>query len=308
MKLSIIIPVYAVEATLNQCIESVVKQDYKDYELILVDDGSPDRCPQICDQWAAKDKRIKVIHKKNGGLRHARNTGIDEAKGDYITFIDSDDYIGPCTLAPLMNHLANYPQIDILEYPAYLFYGSPKQEELNFPEEIVYHDMDAYWFEGEAYRHSYAWNKIYKKEMFLNVRFPTGVVFEDIYTLYLMLKKTSVLATINSGRYFYCYNPKGITATANGPSLRMLLQHHISILKDTQRRDKEFQKCYLQVVNIQVDVFEATGDMPILPFMHLDSRYFKGIDKLKAIGLNMLGICSLCKLLKLKHKVWKGRL
>ena len=93
VKLSIIIPVYAVETTLNQCIESVVSQDYNDFELLLVDDGSPDHCPQICDRWAAKDQRVRVIHQKNGGLSDARNKGIEEARGEYITFIDSDDYI-----------------------------------------------------------------------------------------------------------------------------------------------------------------------------------------------------------------------
>ena len=304
MKLSIIIPVYAVEATLNQCIESVVSQDYTDFELLLVDDGSPDHCPQICDRWTSKDQRIRVIHQKNGGLSDARNTGIEESKGEYITFIDSDDYIGAGTLKPLMNHVANYPNIDILEYPAYLFYGSPQQEELNFPEETVYHDMDAYWYEGQAYHHSYAWNKVYKREMFRDVRYPTGVVFEDIYTLYRLLKNAATVATINSGRYYYCYNPKGITATASGTFLRMLLQHHISIILNTQRRDKAFQTYYLQVVNIQVDVFEATGEAPILPFIHLNQRNFKGYNKIKSIALNMLGIKNLCSLLQLKHKIW----
>ena len=113
MKLSIIIPVYAVETTLNQCIESVVSQDYNDFELLLVDDGSPDHCPQICDRWAAKDQRVRVIHQKNGGLSDARNKGIEEARGEYITFIDSDDYIEAHTLKPLMSHLSFHPEIDI---------------------------------------------------------------------------------------------------------------------------------------------------------------------------------------------------
>ena len=114
MKLSIIIPVYRVETTLNRCIESVVTQDFDDFELILVDDGSPDNCPQLCDSWAAKDRRISVIHKSNGGLSDARNAGIDMARGDYLTFIDSDDYLAEHTLAPLMQTLTQQPAIDIL--------------------------------------------------------------------------------------------------------------------------------------------------------------------------------------------------
>lgn len=306
MKLSIIIPVYNVETTLNKCIESVVNQDFSNYELILVDDGSPDRCPQICDRWALKSEKISVIHKKNGGLSDARNAGIDVARGKYITFIDSDDYIGEHTFAPVMDYIARNPEVDILEYPAQLFYGSPNHHELAFPEETVYNNMEAYWFQGRAYQHTYAWNKIYKKELFDEVRFPTGVVFEDIYTLYCLLKKASIVATINSGCYYYCYNPKGITATADNSAMRMLLHHHVSIIMDTQRRDKDFQAYYMQVINIQIDVFEMTGEVPILPDIHMNPKYFNGIQKLKSIASNILGIKSLCKLTRLFHNVWRN--
>ena len=105
MKLSIIIPVYRVENTLDRCIKSIMLQGYGDYELILVDDGSPDRCPQLCDEWAVRDRRITVIHKANGGLSDARNAGIEQAQGEYITFVDSDDFIGPDTYQPLMQQL-----------------------------------------------------------------------------------------------------------------------------------------------------------------------------------------------------------
>ena len=93
MKLSVIIPVYCVEATLDRCVESVLCQQVEDMEVILVDDGSPDCCPQKCDEWAQKDSRIRVIHKENGGLSDARNAALDIATGDYITFVDSDDWI-----------------------------------------------------------------------------------------------------------------------------------------------------------------------------------------------------------------------
>lgn len=94
MKLSIIIPVYRAEDTLERCIGSILQQSFTSYELILVDDGSPDACPQLCDEYAGKDSRIHVIHKENGGLSDARNVGIKRAKGLYVTFIDSDDAIG----------------------------------------------------------------------------------------------------------------------------------------------------------------------------------------------------------------------
>ena len=93
--ISVIIPIYNVEAYLDECIASVIAQTYSNLEIILVDDGSPDNCPQMCDEWAAKDSRIRVIHKENGGLSDARNAGIDIATGEYIAFVDSDDWIEP---------------------------------------------------------------------------------------------------------------------------------------------------------------------------------------------------------------------
>ena len=93
--ISVVVPVYKVEKYLDECVQSIVNQTHRNLEIILVDDGSPDRCPQLCDEWAEKDSRIRVIHQKNGGLSAARNAGLDVAKGDYIGFVDSDDYIAP---------------------------------------------------------------------------------------------------------------------------------------------------------------------------------------------------------------------
>lgn len=101
--ISVIVPVYKVEQYLNKCVESIVNQTYKNLEIILVDDGSPDACPQICDAWAQKDSRIKVIHKENGGASSARNAGLDAATGDYIAFVDGDDYLSAETYETLIS-------------------------------------------------------------------------------------------------------------------------------------------------------------------------------------------------------------
>ena len=144
MKLSIIIPVYRTEATLDKCVESVVSQDCHDMEVILVDDGSPDRCPALCDGWAAKDPRVRVVHKENGGLSDARNAGIDIATGTYVTFVDSDDYLADNTYRPLMDRLEETGDIDILEYPVYVHYNSIRQHVIDFNQETTWHDMEAY--------------------------------------------------------------------------------------------------------------------------------------------------------------------
>ena len=104
--ISVIVPIYGVEAYLDKCVQSVASQTYTDLEIILVDDGSPDGCPAMCDAWAKKDRRITVVHKPNGGLSDARNSGLNVAKGDYISFVDSDDWIAPTMLESMLSALA----------------------------------------------------------------------------------------------------------------------------------------------------------------------------------------------------------
>lgn len=306
MKLSIIIPVYCVEDTLDRCITSVLHQNISDFEVILVDDGSPDNCPKMCDDWANKENHIKVIHKVNGGLSDARNTGINASQGEYITFVDSDDYLEENTYASLIHFLEEHKDIEILEYPIYIFYGSPKQHLLDFPLEAIYTDMEEYWYDGCAYEHSYACNKIYRRELFNNVRYPVGVLFEDVHTLPQLLKNTQVVATVNHGLYYYTSNPSGITSTADGNALRMLLAPHVEILSNNNLHNYYIDAYYLHVLNIQMDVFESTGDKPILPYRRIRVKDFYGIKKLKAIANNSLGMNTLCKLNKTIHKIWKN--
>ena len=106
--ISVIVPIYNVEEYLNRCVESIVNQTYQKLEIILVDDGSPDNCPRMCDDWAKKDSRIKVIHKENGGLSDARNAGMKITTGEYISFIDSDDYIETCMIEILYEAIKKY--------------------------------------------------------------------------------------------------------------------------------------------------------------------------------------------------------
>ena len=306
MKLSVIIPVYRTADTLDRCVESVVRQDHPLMEIILVDDGSPDDSPHRCDEWAAKDQRIRVIHKANGGLSDARNAGLSMATGDYVTFIDSDDYIATDTYRPLMERLAQEPGIDMLEYPVFVHYGSPRQHKIAFAPEANYHDMEAYWLKEKAYQHTYACNKIFRRTLFDSVRFPVGRVFEDAYTLPRLLRQVKTVQTTCQGLYYYCSNSEGITQTADGNALRMLLEPHVEILGRLQQRDKDYQAYYLHVLNIQMDVCEQTGHRPILPFQPLNPAYFNGIEKIKASLLNTLGINRLCKLNKIMHKLWRS--
>lgn len=284
MKLSIIIPVFRVEATLDRCVESVLNQNLDDFEVILVDDGSPDRCPQMCDAWAKKDTHIQVIHKPNGGLSDARNAGIDKAQGDYITFVDSDDYLAADTYTPLLQLIGN---ADLLEFSI---------ADRLFLSDNIYTDAEEYWLKTQAYLHTYACNKIYRKSLFSHIRYPEDKVFEDVYTLPHLLKSAKTIKTTGKGFYHYCYNPQGITANADGKQLEMLLDAH---LHSGMPMDDAY---YLHLLNIQIDVWERLGGNIKLPFRTVNPKAFSGIRKLKAITNNILRIKRICIISKFIHR------
>lgn len=301
VKLSIIIPVYRVESTLDRCVESIVGQTFRNLEVILVDDSSPDRCPQLCDEWGRRDPRIHVIHKANGGLSDARNAGIDVATGDYITFADSDDWLDSTTYQAAVDFLdCQIPPADIVEFPVYRHYGAPWQKRIDFGTHTFTTAAD-YWLQGRAYEHAYAWNKIYRRQLFDGVRFPVGKVFEDVATLPLLLRKAQRIITVDKGLYYYCSNAKGITATAKGPQLQMLLDAHLEAMR--QWCDDCY---YMHVLNIQMDVCEQTGQRPTLPPRRI-SPLASGLSvsqRIKAITLRLLGLNNLCNLNKTIHR-WK---
>jgi glycosyltransferase involved in cell wall biosynthesis len=256
-------------------------------EVILVDDGSPDQCPAMCDRWAAKDTRIRVIHQENGGLSEARNSGIEIARGEYLTFVDSDDYLETDTLAPL---LAEMDDADMVEYAI--------RDRLALPD-CTYTDINEYWLKGQAYLHTYACNKIYRSVLFEQVRYPKGKVFEDAYTLPELLRKARKVKTSSKGFYHYCWNEQGITATATGQQLRQLLEAHMT---NGMPMDDTY---YLHLLNIQIDVCEQTGDVPRLMPRKVDTTKFTGANKLKAIANNLLGIKQLCKITHFVHHIKK---
>lgn len=283
MILSVIIPVYRVEATLDRCVKSVLRQHVDSMEVILVDDGSPDQCPLLCDQWAERDSRIQVIHKQNGGLSDARNAGIEIATGKYITFVDSDDWIDDNTYEPLLSLIGDN---DILEYSI--------ADRLTLKDR-QYDDVNEYWLKGQAYTHTYAWNKIYRRSLFDDVRYPKGRIFEDVYTLPQLLRKAHRIATTHHGSYHYWFNPDGITATADGHALAQLLDAH---MQGMMPMDDLY---YMYLVNIQMDVWEQTGNPITLPTRSINPVLLSRNHKLKAILLNLFGINVLCRISKFLH-------
>ena len=295
MKLSVIIPVYRVEDTLDRCLESVAGQTFDDMEIILVDDGSPDGCPAMCDAWALKDSRIRVIHKANGGLSDARNAALDVARGEYVTFVDSDDYLDRDTYRLVMAHAGGN---DITEFPLFRHYGSQWQREVRFGSH-VYDSAGDYWLRGRAYEHCYACNKVYRREMFSDVRFPKGKVFEDVWTLPRLLEHARRIATVDCGMYYYCWNSQGITATAGGRQLDMLLQAHAEVMR--RWTDDRY---YMHVVNIQLDVCRLAGHAPLLEPRRVAPMGpgLTASQRVKALVLRTAGLPALVRLNRLLRR------
>ena len=180
--ISVIIPIYKVEDYLPRCIDSIINQSYKNLEIILVDDGSPDNCGKICDDYAKKDSRIRVIHKQNGGVSSARNAALDIARGDYIAFVDSDDYIESDMYAHLYNNLIKYKaDVSICGFLS-IYSNSNKTCERKSDSVIDIHNgVSALQnvFSGDLYQ-GYLWNKLFKKSLVDNQRFDTKIkVCED---------------------------------------------------------------------------------------------------------------------------------
>lgn len=314
MRLSVIIPVYNVEATLERCLQSVVRQNVEGMEVILVDDGSPDRSGKMCDEWVSrevamrKNCHIQVIHQQNLGLSAARNSGLKVAQGDYVAFVDSDDHLAPDTYRQLLDTLQEHPEYDLLEFPVLRFQGSKQESLLSFSQQ-AFTDMREYWFGEQTYNHCYAWNKLYRRQLFEGVKFPEGVLFEDTWLLPRLLSKADCVATTDKGLYHYTANEQGITATADGNALNSLLQAHLHAMKQFPLDEGiASDHYYLHVANVQIMVCEMTGAPPLLPWRHIGSTHqLQGVCKIKAIINNLLGINMLCKTFQAIHKIVKPR-
>lgn len=303
MKLSVVIPVYHVENTLERCVQSVLQQNYDNMQIILVDDGSDDKCPELCDELAVRDSRITVIHQENKGLGAARNSGIRHASGDYITFVDSDDFLEPDTIPLLMEELINHPEYDIIEYPVIVKDGGREENLLTFLDRC-YHSFHEYWLIAKGYSHSYACNKIYRRCLFNNTLFIERHAFEDVWTLPLLLAQSNHIAISPKGCYHYCENASGITARATLQDMQSLLQAHVNVLPQVWDTSNESIAYYMDVLNIQLTVAQMGGGTLLPPYPYrLKNIDFKNNKYLiKLFLLKILGIKSLCRIYKhLKH-------
>lgn len=223
--ISVIVPIYKVELYLQRCLNSIVNQTYTNLEIILVDDGSPDGCPQICDEYASNDKRIVVIHKENGGLSDARNAGLDVCKGEYVSFVDSDDWIATSFIESLIREINNHnADIGVANFIRTTSLSSVRINP-NYSRNIE--ELDSLQSVKKLWTDDYvtfvtAWGKLYKASLFSDIRFPKGKIHEDECTTYKLLYRASKTVFLNTPLYFYFQRNDSIMAKASSDSLRIL--------------------------------------------------------------------------------------
>lgn len=212
---SVIVPIYKVEEYLDRCLESIVNQTYRNIEIILVDDGSPDACPQKCDSWAEKDSRIKVIHKANAGLGFARNSGLDLATGDYITFVDSDDYISLDAIKVMLTRIEN-DQSDIVIAQNVKVYCDGTQDSSAYPwiTDRVITNRTAFEMMGTSRALPvYAWGKLYRREIFDTIRYQALKCAEDVYVFPDIIEQCETISLVGAVIYFYFQRDTSIVHT-----------------------------------------------------------------------------------------------
>lgn len=319
MKLSIIVPVYKIRRYLQRCIESILQQTYTDYELILVDDGSPDSCGSICDRFAQECDKVRVIHKKNGGLSSARNAGIAAARGEYITFVDGDDTIASGTYYYNMRILMSNPDIDILEFPVTKYYESPESEVVSFtPEKVSGNNIFPDWVRRKGYEHCFSWNKIYRADLFLFIRFPEGEVFEDTLVTPMLYESAFNVYYSDCGFYYYYKNEGSITSNYSFNTQFLLYRNTVSLFEkvcDTYRMQDEAKEILLNCVDRLTDLHRCTDGekhqyqeaRKMLKGRGISPKELMNMNippkrKIKFILLSLLGINAHCIINSLLHK------
>ena len=270
-KVSIIVPIYNVEKYLRRCVDSILAQTFTDYELFLVDDGSPDGCGAICDEYAVKDARITVIHKENGGLSDARNVAIDIARGEYFSFIDSDDYVEPDMIESMYEAL-------IETGSDMAVCGMESFDETGITKEFYQPHVEMMTFEGEA-RCEFLYQpcaccKLYKRDIFDGIRYPIGRLYEDAFIFHYIMERAARI--VYTGKVSYHYFLRSGSIMRSDYSL-----HSTDIVDAVYDRAINLERMeYLKDAN---EASMAVYTRAALAFKMLDRRVLENKKRLKEI-------------------------
>lgn len=280
-KISIVIPIYNVEKYIHRCIESILQQSLIELEIILINDGSTDKCGEICDEYAKIDKRIKVIHKKNEGVSSARNAGIDNARGEYIGFIDADDYIDKNMYKELYNSIKKYnSDIAISSFSFVKNDAEDPQDVSN--KRLIYDKNEAiknYFNMTYPFNYSFLWNKLFKKELFDGVRLNTNIlVQEDTEIMLKIYNKSTRVVYIGQSLYFYQLGHGSVTSNKISKAKITTEQAFLEIYNYTvdnlpQFNSKALLKYISYFFNIIIEIIKNYDEY--------ENDYYILIDKLK---------------------------
>ncbi len=214
--ISIIVPIYKVESYLRQCVESILNQTYREIEVLLIDDGSPDRCGEICDEYARKDQRIRVFHTENQGISAARNLGLHEAKGEFIGFVDSDDWIEPDMYEVLLRGMQE-SETDIGVCSFWHEYANARKA--SDSSKAIYVGKESLLALVDGRLSNYVWNKLYRSTVFQAITFPCGRNYEDVASMHLILNQAKSVAVLDATKYHYRIRNESITKTYTASNL-----------------------------------------------------------------------------------------
>lgn len=294
-KISVIVPVYKTEGLLDRCVESIVGQTYKNLEIILVDDGSPDNCPAMCDEWAEKDSRIRVIHKENGGVSSARNAALDIATGDYIGFVDSDDWIEPEMYSSLIQKISESGKnIALCSYYAVEISGERYECRCVVDKEVL--DKDDYFrfivLGGDG---GYIWNRLYDADILKEVRFDEDIWYsEDLLFNFKTAQKSNGAAILDKIEYNY---------------VQKRIKEQAWVMNDHSFDSMTAFEIMLSYKDMPEDVYDcclrgyAAAAFTLLSGVLTNEKYFYKYDDIRSAILNFKKRILTQKKYPLKYKV-----
>lgn len=253
-KISVIVPIYKVENYINRCIDSILNQTYKNIEVILVDDGSPDNCGNIVDDYKIKDSRIISLHKENGGLSDARNYGMKYATGEYVIFVDSDDWLKGEMIETLIG-LAIELNADVVQsgfyyaYDKYLLYDDRYYKEYMNPIQLNRDEVMKELVINEKVK-NFAWGKLYKIELIKDLPFKKGVLFEDVFWAHNVMNRVS--------KYVICHKPMYYYLQRNDSIVSTYTVRNLDIIRGMKERHKFIEKNYEELINESYKILTKT--------------------------------------------------
>lgn len=270
-KVSVIVPIYKVEKYLNRCIDSILNQTYKNIEVILVDDGSPDKCGEIADIYEIKDTRVKSVHKENGGLSDARNYGMKYVSGEYVFFVDSDDWLKEEMIENLLD-LAITSEADVVQsgfyyaYETYLLYDDRYYSEDMLPIKLNKDELMRELVINERVK-NFAWGKLYKTNLIKDLPFKEGVLFEDVFWAHKVMDRIDKYIICHKPMYYYLQRSDSIVSTYT--------VRNLDIIKGLKERHKFIEENYKDLVNESYKIITKTT---LLHYYLLNKNKDKDLD------------------------------